>query len=268
MWRKIRRRADRFDIRSNSLEENWRQDTRRYLAADSAARRLQFSCTEVGTTQSSVQRKQQDPTKDLADEIRALLKQRHRSDSPRQIEGTRQYIRRHLAADTEVTPPDRLKVLGSTLGDTWQQTQKWLPQTDWRYLAVHWKHLAAGSAARRLQLSCTGAGSTQSSVQKTAGPYKKFGGRNQGLAGTKPQKWLPQTDWRYLTVHQETPGSRHRSDHLKQIEGTRQYIRRHLAANREVTSPDRLKVLGSTLEALGRKQCSPATRSTKLSTSN
>ena len=64
--------------------------------------------------------RERDPTKDLADEIRALLKQRHRSDSPRQIEGTRQYIRRHLAADTEVTPPDRLKVLGSTLGDTWQ----------------------------------------------------------------------------------------------------------------------------------------------------
>ena len=84
------------------------------MAADSAARRLQLSYTEAGTIQSSVQ-KQQDPTKDLADEIRALLKQRHRSDSPRQIEGTWQYIRRHLAADTEVTSPDRLKVLGSTL---------------------------------------------------------------------------------------------------------------------------------------------------------
>ena len=92
------------------------------MAADSAARRLQLD-TEAGTTQSSVQ-KQQDPTKDLADEIRALLKQRHRSDSPRQIEGTWQYIRRHLATDSEVTPPDRLKALGSALGDTWQQTQK------------------------------------------------------------------------------------------------------------------------------------------------
>ena len=40
VWRKTRRRADRFDIRSNSLEENWRQDTRRYLVANSAARRL------------------------------------------------------------------------------------------------------------------------------------------------------------------------------------------------------------------------------------
>ena len=60
-------------------------------------------------------KEQQDPTKDLADKIRALLKQRHRSDSPRQIEGTWQYIRRHLAADIEVTSPDGLKVLGSTL---------------------------------------------------------------------------------------------------------------------------------------------------------
>ena len=88
-------------------------DIKRYLAADSAARRLQLN-TEAGTTQSSVQ-KQQDPTKDLADEIRALLKQRYRSDSPRQIEGTWQYARRNLAANREVTSPDRLKVLGSTL---------------------------------------------------------------------------------------------------------------------------------------------------------
>ena len=58
-------------------------DIRRYLAADSAARQLKLN-TEAGTTQSSVQI-QQYPTKDLADEIRALLKQRHRSDFPRQI---------------------------------------------------------------------------------------------------------------------------------------------------------------------------------------
>ena len=45
----------------------------KHLAADSAARRLLLSCTGAGS-QSSVQ-KQQDPTKDLADEIRALLKQ-------------------------------------------------------------------------------------------------------------------------------------------------------------------------------------------------
>ena len=68
------------------------------MAADSAARRLLLSCTGAGSTQSSVQ-KQQDPTKDLADEIRALLKQNYRSDFPRQIEGTWQYI-----------------------GSTWQQT--------------------------------------------------------------------------------------------------------------------------------------------------
>ena len=103
------------------IEGTW-QYIRRHLAADSAARRLQLN-TEAGTTQSSVQ-KQQDPTKDLADEIRALLKQRCSSNSPRQIEGTRQYIRRHLAADTEVTPSNRLKVLGSTLGFIRQQTEK------------------------------------------------------------------------------------------------------------------------------------------------
>merc|ERR1711873_82898 len=56
------------------FEGTW-QYIRRYLAADSAARRLQLN-TEAGTTQSSVQ-KQQDPTKDLADEISALLKQRY-----------------------------------------------------------------------------------------------------------------------------------------------------------------------------------------------
>ena len=96
-------------------------DTWRYLAADIAARRLKLY-PEAGTTQSSVQNSRT-LQKDLADEIRALLKQRHRSDSPRQIEGTWQYIRRHLATDS-VTPPDRLKALGSALGDTWQQTQK------------------------------------------------------------------------------------------------------------------------------------------------
>ena len=72
-------------------------DTRRNLAADIAARRLKLY-TEAGTTQSSVQNSRT-LQKDLADEIRALLKQRyhpadkienlgdprHRSDSPRQI---------------------------------------------------------------------------------------------------------------------------------------------------------------------------------------
>ena len=71
---------------------------------------------------------------------------------------------------------------------------------------------------------------------KTAGPYKGFGRRNQGPTGTKCRCNSP-----------------------RQIEGTRQYIRRHLAADTEVTPPDRLKVLGSTLEALGSRQCSPAT---------
>ena len=135
------------------------------MAADSAARRLQFSCTEVGTTQSSVQRKQQDPTKDLADEIRALLKQRHRSDSPRQIEGTWQYIRRHLAADTEVTSPDRLKVLGSTLE------------------ALGSRQCSPATAT----LLHRSRNNTEFSP-KTAGPYKGFGGQNQGPTETKLQK--------------------------------------------------------------------------------
>ena len=50
-------------------------DTRRYLAADIAARRLKLY-TEAGTTQSSVQNSRT-LQKDLADEIRALLKQRY-----------------------------------------------------------------------------------------------------------------------------------------------------------------------------------------------
>ena len=50
-------------------------DIRRYLAADSAARRLKLN-TEAGTTQSSVQNSRT-LQKDLADEIRALLKQRY-----------------------------------------------------------------------------------------------------------------------------------------------------------------------------------------------
>ena len=50
-------------------------DIRRYLAADSAARRLKLN-TEAGTTQSSVQNSRT-LQKDLADEILALLKQRY-----------------------------------------------------------------------------------------------------------------------------------------------------------------------------------------------
>ena len=51
-------------------------DIRRYLAADSAARRLKFD-TETGTPQNSVQTdNQQDPLQeDLADIIAAQLKQ-------------------------------------------------------------------------------------------------------------------------------------------------------------------------------------------------
>ena len=98
----------------------------------------------------------------MADEIRALLKQRHRSDSPRQIEGTWQYIRRHLAADTEVTSPDRLKVLGSTL----------------EALGSRQCSPATATLPHRSRIN------TEFSP-KTAGPYKRFGGRNQGPAETK-----------------------------------------------------------------------------------
>ena len=123
--------------------------------------------------------------------------------------------------------------------------------------------MAAGSAARRLQLSCTGAGSTQSSVQKQQAPTKDLADKIRALLKQSYRSDSPRQvegTWQYINrTLTETSGSRHRSDHLKQIEGTRQYIRRHLAANREVTSPDRLKVLGSTLEALGSRQCSPAT---------
>ena len=49
-------------------------DTRRYLAANIAARRLKLF-TEAGTTQSSVQNSRT-LQKDLADEIRAQLKQK------------------------------------------------------------------------------------------------------------------------------------------------------------------------------------------------
>ena len=86
----------------------------------------------------------------MADEIRALLKQRHRSDSPRQIEGTWQYIRRHLAVDTEVTSPDRLKVLGSTLE------------------ALGSRQCSPATAAQH-----RGRNDTELSP-KTAGPYKKI----------------------------------------------------------------------------------------------
>ena len=178
MWRKIRKRADRFDIRSNSLEENWRQDTRRYLAADSAARRLQFSCTEVGTTQSSVQRKQQDPTKDLADEIRALLKQRHRSDSPRQIEGTWQYNRRHLAV----------------------KHRKWLPQTDRRYSDSTLEALGSrkcSPATAALLLRCR----INRAQSKTSRTLRRIWQTKSGPTGTKCRCNSPRQIEGTLTVH-------------------------------------------------------------------
>ena len=50
-------------------------DIRRYLAADSAARRLKLD-TEAGTTQSSVQTISRTLQEDLADIIRAQLRQK------------------------------------------------------------------------------------------------------------------------------------------------------------------------------------------------
>ena len=70
-------------------------DIRRYLAADSAARRLKLN-TEAGTTQSSVQNSRT-LQKDLADEIRALLKQRYHP-ADRIIDFIKQYECKHSFA--------------------------------------------------------------------------------------------------------------------------------------------------------------------------
>ena len=76
-------------------------------------------------------------------------------------------------------------------------------------LTVHWKYLATKLLARRLLLTCSGAGSTELSP-KPAGPYGGFGRRNQDLLAQKagvttPGRHLaaetdvtPQADWRYL----------------------------------------------------------------------
>ena len=51
-------------------------------------------------------------------------------------------------------------------------------------LTVYWKHLATKLVARRLLLTCSGAGSTELSP-KPAGPYEGFGRRNQDLLAQK-----------------------------------------------------------------------------------
>merc|ERR1711873_181149 len=77
------------------FEGTW-QYIRRYLAADSAARRLQLN-TEAGTTQSSVQ-KQQDPTKRFGG--------RNQGPAETEVSPRRQnYWKIWAIQDTEVTPP-------------------------------------------------------------------------------------------------------------------------------------------------------------------
>ena len=120
---------------------------------------------------------------------------------PRQTEGTWQYIRRHFAVNTESDFPRRIEGTST----------------------VHWKHLAAESAARRLLLSCSGAGSTELSP-KPAGPYEGFGRRNQDLLAQNADV---------------TPPGR-----LKVLW---QYIRRHLAADTGVTPQADWRYLASTL---------------------
>ena len=103
-------------------------------------------------------------------------------------------------------------------------------------LTVHWKHLAAESAARRLLLSCSGAGSTELSP-KPAGPYEGFG--RSGPTGTKCRCNSPRQIEGTLTVHLETSGSRHWCDSPDRskkvtspgkIEGTLTVHRKHLAS--------------------------------------
>ena len=78
--------------------------------------------------------------------------------------------------------PGRLKVLDKYIRRlvTVKNTKSDFPRRIEGTLTVHWKHLAAESAARRLLLSCSGAGSTELSP-KPAGPYEGFGRRNQDL---------------------------------------------------------------------------------------
>ena len=78
-----------------------------------------------GRNKTELSPKQQDPTKRFGRRNQGPTETKtQKLLPPDRFEGTWQYIRRHLATDSEVTPPDRLKALGSALGDTWQQTQK------------------------------------------------------------------------------------------------------------------------------------------------
>jgi len=118
-----------------------------------------------------------------------------------------QYIRRHLAARTDVTPQADWRYLASTSGDSRQRdTKSDFPRRLRGTSTVHWKHLATKLVARRLLLTCSGAGSL-SSVQKPAGPYEGFGRRNQDLlvqkAGVTPPGRL-MVLWQYIRRHLAT----------------------------------------------------------------
>ena len=126
-------------------------------------------------------------------------------------------------------------------------------------LTVHWKYLATKLVARRLLLTCSGAGSTELSP-KPAGLNEGFGRRNQDLlaqkAGVTPPGRLlvlwqyiwrhlaaesdetPQADWRYLA---STSRDSWQVKHKKWLPQTAQ------------------RYFDSTLEALGNKICCPAT---------
>ena len=122
-------------------------DIRRYLAADSAARRLKLN-TEAGTTQSSVQNSRT-LQKDLADEIRALLKQRyHPADRIREKIWVIQAI--------EVTP--------------------WKKFEDRHQEVLGSRHCSPATEAQH-----RGRNDTELSP-KQQDPTKRFGRRNQGLA--------------------------------------------------------------------------------------
>ena len=130
-----------------------------------------------------------------------------RSDSLEETED--RDSKRHLATEKEVTPQTN-----------WR---KWLPQTERGTLTVHWKHLATELATRRLLLSYSGAGSTELSP-KTSRTLDRIWQTKSGPTGTKCRCNSPRQIKGTRTVHQETSGSRHWRD-----------------------SPDRVKVLGSTL---------------------
>ena len=150
VWRKTRRRTDRFlTNRSDSLEETEDRDSKRHLAnrersnpqtswrkrlpqteqgtltvhwkhlaTELATRRLLLSCSGAGSTELSP--KQAGPYEGFGRRNQDLLAQNADVTPPGRLKVLWQYSRRHLAADTSVTPQAESEVLDSTSGDTWQ----------------------------------------------------------------------------------------------------------------------------------------------------